>query len=813
MTRLLAVLTLAIGGLLAVPTLPAQPVAPAAPAYTPAQVQLPAQAQTPALAPPTNHTPSPGYTPAPGYAPAQVQLPPAQAQPPGQAPSTASPATRSYPMVGAPPEKKTLQLPLRRLINPKDTINLRTSSATYTVFLPKSARFQMDRLAMHLEFTNSIALLTDRSVLRVVINDIIVAQYHLDRDNPFRAVDFEIPTRLLKDGFNRVQFMVAQHYTLKCEDPSAPELYTEINPDRSFFSATGSWKAVPSRLSYLRWWIDEKLWMPYEFNIVIPGAATVSDLHLAYGAIITQGVGLALNNQQFRVHVSNALRPGMDNIVVGTANEVSGYLTATEVGSINGGFLAIRPMPDDDTRCVIIISGRNEQEVGQTAFAFGLVNYPLPDSQFASIGSLNLPTSAAFVRNAPLTLPGIYGFRQLNYETRTIKGWNTGGYQMRVYMPGDISHEDPSNIELRLHFVYGAAMRKDSTFNVLVNHQFQTAIRLSNEEGAMHTNHRLYLPIPAFQPGLNTVDLVPVMVPLFSDQCQILQDENLLFTLYDDSEFVLPKAMRKARLPSFGLFSQTTYPYISSPDGSETAICVTSQDPDTVCAAWTILGKMAQISGALLHRSEISFRLPRSQKSLLVVGPRDSIPPEVLSRAPISPLEVGRIRYVVSVTPKPQRVAISPVEEFLNKIRGVPNENAEPEPPAVAEINLTSDLAEETVAIQYESPFHLGFPVTVVTAGNPGRLLEGAQALEDRQVWDNLSGDLAVWSARPDSLALAKVGPDFIFKSTSLMSRMSVRFDANPWLMAVIVIGVLAILGAITAFAIRRRDKAEDTGG
>ncbi len=111
---------------------------------------------------------------------------------------------------------------------------------------------------------------------------------------------------------------------------------------------------------------------------------------------------------------------------------------------------------------MIIISGRNEQEVGQTALAFGLVNFPLPDSQYAVVDQMTLPEKPAYIRNAPLNVPGIYSFKKLGYNSRTIRGWHTGGYSLKVYMPGDISKEDPANAELRLHFAYGAALRKDS---------------------------------------------------------------------------------------------------------------------------------------------------------------------------------------------------------------------------------------------------------------------------------------------------------------------------------------------------------------
>lgn len=723
-----------------------------------------------------------------------------------------SPITALAPVTAQPePPKDRIQsfkLPLRRLIPLDAPILLRNASSIYTVFVPQSARFQAKSYGLRLRFTNSIALLSDRSVLRVVMNDVIVAQFYLDRTKPMNEVDIEIPLNLVKNGFNRMQFIVAQHYTYKCEDPSAPELYTEINPDQSYLTTTGEWKPVTERLSFLRWWVDEKLWIPYQFNVCMPSSGAFSDEHLSLGAIVTQGMALALNNQPFRVSTATALRPGMDNIVIGSMNELSPFLTATEVGTINGSFLAIKTLPGDPTHCMIIVSGRSEQEVKQTALALGMVNFPLPDSKYAIVDQMTMPENA-YVRNAPVRVPGIYSFRQLGYKTTTIKGWNTGTYSLKIYMPGDISREDKSNAELRMHFVYGAGFRKDSAFNIFINQQFQTAVRLKDVEGSMHSDHRLYLPMQAFQPGLNEILLTPKMVPLVSNQCEILQDENLQFTLYDDSEFVLPKALRKARLPNLGLFSQTAFPYSFPPDGIETAVFVAGRDPGTACAAWTLMGKMAQISGALLSNTEISSKLPRSRKSLLVVGPRDEIPPEIVAKAPVSPLQVGKMRYVVSTSPKPEKYATSSIEEFLQKVRGQSGEATEPEPPSTANLNMTADLIDDIVAAQFESPFHTGYPVTLVTAWDADNLLAGVNVLQEREFWDNLAGDLAVWSTRPDSLAVAKVGNDFIYKATNLVTRVSSRFDQQPWFFAIIVLVVLILLGLGVRAALRKREHPE----
>ena len=45
--------------------------------------------------------------------------------------------------------------------------------------------------------------------------------------------DLPIPTDWLKVGYNEVTFEAVQHYTYDCEDPSSPELWTDINTQQS----------------------------------------------------------------------------------------------------------------------------------------------------------------------------------------------------------------------------------------------------------------------------------------------------------------------------------------------------------------------------------------------------------------------------------------------------------------------------------------------------------------------------------------------------------------------------------------------------
>lgn len=721
--------------------------------------------------------------------------------------ATATPAATERTVGGA----STIRLPLRQLIGAEEPIFLRNSTSTYTVYVPLSPRYNVKSCKLHLRFTNSIALLSERSVMRVVLNNKIIGQFYLTRDQPFHNVDIEVPLEYFDLASNELQFIVAQHYTLECEEPAAPELYTEVLPDESYFEAVVTMNDIYPKLSLLRDLIDRKLWDPYKFHITMPGGAGagMTDESLALGSVVTQGVTLNLDYRPAVVTTGNALLPGVDNIVIGTSSELTPYLSSTEIGSINGSFIAVKQLPGDPERFMLLISGRSNEEVAQAAYAFSLINFPLPDSQYAQISQIDFPDEPFYLKNAPIRDPGIYSFRQLGYDkTRTIKGFNTGSYQVEAYMPGDLSNEDASNVELRLHFVYGAALRSDSVLNIFVNQEFQRAVRLDDIRGALHDDHRVYLPVQAFQPGRNVVDIAPRMVPLITDQCELQQVENLLFTLYNDSDFVVPNLARKTRLPNFSLFSQTGFPFTASPDGFDLSLMVSSRDNVTICAAWMLMGKMAQINSSIMNRAEITFSLPRSDKNLIVVGPVDTLPAEIMDGAPVSPQEIGRARYLVSVSPKAEAAASGPVDEFLAKLRGIETQRGEPQQPATITMAMQSTLKDDSVAVSFQNPFHVGRAATVFTAASPDILYRGLYNLQDRRYWDHLAGSLMVWNNKsPNSLASARLGPEFVYGVSSTVFQATNSINRNPWLFTILVFGAIGIVAFLLWSMLKQKEK------
>lgn len=740
-------------------------------------------------------SPSPSPSPTPEPAPSST--------------ASASAATANTTTTGTfPAGTQTFRVPLRNLIGMEGSIMLRNDRAIYTLFMPIPARYKVLRCRLVLDYTNSVSLLVHRSSLSVALNDRILRQMRLDPNFPSNVVTVDFPVSLLKPNFNQVQFIVAQRSTERCQDPNAAELYTQINPDTSYFEAEMIPQPVPLRLSAIRDIVDEKLWLPYSFHLVFPGGTSQDETMLSWGSIVTQGVALALGAQPFRVSHSEGIREGRDNIVIAPRNALSAFLTAPEISMITGSFIGVKTLKDDPSNYLIVISGNTPDEVGQAALAFSLINFPLPDSQFALVDRLAIPEKPVYIRNSPLSLAGSYSLRRLGYRTRTIRGFNTGAFEVPIYLPGDLSQNDMSNVEMRLNFVYGSAFRNDSVLNVFINDTFHQSFRINNLNGAYHAQQKIFLPTRGFLPGRNVIRIAPLMVPLETDECQLDQVENLLFTLYDDSLLVMPDLQKGAILPSLGLLSQTGFPYTASPDGTETSVYITSREPDSINAAWTFLGKTAQISGTLLHRAEITYRMTRSRRNLLVVGPASALPDEVTNGAPISLADLGRYRYKVSANPEPGSALPSGLDEVINRIRGnSPEAKLILDRPDVVEMDARAKLEDSIVMASFETPTQMGFLTTILTAPTSEKLLAGMNFLQERTFWNRLLGDLAAWQTKNDSLMVSKVAPEFTYGASSLAGRARESMRREPIVFAIVTILVLALAGLLTRYVLASRKR------
>ena len=718
---------------------------------------------------------------------------------------TSSPLSRTY--------------PLTKFMTTPGPLELRNSTAFYTLFLPLAERVRVKSALLHLEFTNSTALVEQRSQLRVSLNEQIIAQTPLRPRQPETTMDIRLPANLLKAGYNRLQFQVAQHYTLECEDPTAPELWTQVDPTSSTISLETELTPLTPRLSALEDLFDRRQWETPQLRI-LTGATDLHDIHLHWGSLVAQGVALRqeylplhlthgtaqIQEQGAETHQSYAFPllkqtslAGNDTVLVGTKDELAPYLSHDMLTEITNSYLAVHRLDVDPTHLLLVISGRDEAEVTRAATAFAFLKFPFPDSASMQITEIQLPTFPDYATKQSVRESGEYPFSILGFQTATMKGVSAEPLRLEVVFPPDLFAPEDSVVELRLHLAYGAGLRADSVLNVLLNDHFETAIALDQAVGAAYRDYKLSIPLRSFQPGRNVLTFSTQMAPSHIGECVPLHEENLLLTLFADSSLSLPSASHFVRLPDLQLLAKAAFPYIVRPDGSMTAFHVTAHDSDTVASAWMVMGKLAQKIGMPLYHEEMSFQLSGSAKNLIVVGKVDTLDDRYMAAAPLS---LGREHRVPHPTlpvlsqQEPSFFSRSWFSSFATRLARA--ENPPVVQPTNAQLFQVSSLGRTSVAMMMESPFHAQRSVFLITAADPAQLYGGVRRLLTPEFWENLRGDVAVWRDAPGTLTWQQAGADYYVGKVSMKTRMEYRFSNNPWMWVSTVLVLLGVFALLT---------------
>ncbi|VEB43398.1 Cellulose synthase regulatory subunit [Chromobacterium violaceum] len=109
-------------------------------------------------------------------------------------------------------------------------LRLRGGNAIATIGFGSRADELVTSLTLKLRYIYSPAMLTDLSHVQVIVNDQVVAVLPFAKDQGGRAQEasLTLDPRLLT-SFNRIQFRLIGHYTLRCEDETNSSIWAEIS--------------------------------------------------------------------------------------------------------------------------------------------------------------------------------------------------------------------------------------------------------------------------------------------------------------------------------------------------------------------------------------------------------------------------------------------------------------------------------------------------------------------------------------------------------------------------------------------------------
>ncbi len=532
-------------------------------------------------------------------------------------------------------------------------------------------------------------------------------------------------------------------------------------------------------------------------NLWFPGSPRLGETEIYQGAAIAQGIALRTGHLPILATAKSQIVPGSFNVVVGTVDQLPGLLSQAEIAAVRNGYLLLR-QPQPGT-WLLIITGRHPSGINSAILSLGMARSELPAIASASIQEVFLPESPPFLRREPLKSETTYTFTQLKESGVALRMISRGVLRMEFSLPGDFSNLRPGHLRLDFH-VSGETPESPAPqrAQAIVNDEKEPIASLPNTSFT-NSQHQitLELPLAAFQPGRNTIDVT------FQQQGTLLQSlsqrslntAHSVFTdtlqIYSTSLLTLPDFTATPVLPNLAITSRTAYPLVGQPDGSEITVYLTEKRQDLIESAWNIMARLAQSSNTLLYAATYTFELPATSHHLVAIGTRSTLPEAWRTTIP---------RLIFEEPP-----TIKPREQEGTNLRKVIREWQSSMREAVAK---TTPSATPTPtpppAVSKKERAYLGCipPVAdehgwllLFTAQEAPILSERIRQLVLPEYWNQLISNHIYWDRTPESLTPYAEGPRVTlsgliryYDDTLVEMPLGETYELRHWLIAVIVV-------------------------
>ncbi len=716
-----------------------------------------------------------------------------------------------------------LRIPLRKLASVQDH-RLRGTMDSISFTIPVPQRWSVRSATIHFSYVNSSALVPDNSRLVFHVGGQPLAQVRLNPDAPEGEVSVPIPGALLKEGYTPCSFWVSQHYTEEhCEDPFAPELWTWVKLSDAYLVFDAEPVAVPLRVSAIADFLfDARNIFDTRVNIVIP---ELTPAGIKAAALAAAGISLRYDYRVPEISLSDALRPGMDNILIAPRSQLAATGTSAAATG-NGPVLSVQPLPEkraapaaggqaestvNPHRGLVTITGGDDAELMTAARAFAALSYPLPDSPLARISDLKLPEIGDHMMNRGLRPGNSFTFGSLGVRTTEFRNYSPPPLHLDLRLPSDLYLSPNKFASIVLHMAYDAAMREDSVLNIRLNGKFISGVRLDNPRGDHFRAYKLDIPLSSFKAGTNRLSFEAALTPLHTDKCKLIQTENLRLTIFEDSAFVLPQVPYWIKMPQLEVFFQDAFPLAQWPDLSQAAVVLTDRNWSTANAAVNLIALVAQKIGYPPFELTWLFDTAVEQinKDLLIAGPLATLPKAILAQSPIAGIDPMRITFPQFDRPRPRTA--EPIQFWPLTAPMQPDA-----PQNVSDLKVPSAAVGETsgslgpgraVLMQLQHPGAAERTVLVLTAAGPADVLAGSRAFWSPSVQSACRGDLTVVNLeKPDYDTLAhQIGPSYYLGTPGRAPGIQNFINSHPLFSLAVLLLLLVAMCLLILRVLRKR--------
>lgn len=680
----------------------------------------------------------------------------------------------------------------------RSNLTLRCTGDEQSLDFPVADRWNVKNVSMNLHYISSINLVGTRSQLVVKLNGMPIAQTKLLASAPDVLVQLKLPVDYLRTGYNRISFGVAQHAEYEgCEHYCAPDLWTTVDLQKSSLAFEVDERELAPNLSSIKKIFDSKLIAQAKVHIVVDQADQES---LKAAAVAASGISHHFDYQPVNYSVSDAIKPGMDNVLVGKRAFVERFAALEKSSATDperSGQLALMHLPIDQDkvdkqRALIVVTGATENAVKVAAQTLAAMD-TFPGIPSMDVEEFKVPFIRAYNGREMIQPKQEYTFKALNFATTTFRGVNSSSKDITFQIPPDMTVRPNFVTKLRLHLAYGAGMRTTSAINILVNDTIVRAVSLNKPEGGVYNNYEIEIPTRIFQPGLNRITFQTELHPPLKE-CDLAMLGNLFVTVFEDSSLTFPDMPRYVEMPKLELFALSGFPFTRWSDGSDSRFVLVEKNPETMNAAFNMIGLISQRSGFPMFNLDIGTTIPgQFQGDLVLFGSPDAI------SSALQGVELPFMKQKSTVT-------YQIVHDWATS------------PVYVQNVQSGGLGSKQGYLYEFESPYQAGRSVLAVAAQDGDSLNQLTQTLLQSRNQVLLKGGLALvdFSAEDDDAVTVKTYPGlktYTTNKTGSESWINSFLHKYPWTFYIVVAILTIVIFTLLALALRRfrrnRIKAE----
>ncbi|GAA5235277.1 cellulose biosynthesis cyclic di-GMP-binding regulatory protein BcsB [Verticiella sediminum] len=463
---------------------------------------------------------------------------------------------------------------------------------------------------LRLLYSYSPALIPALSQINVMVNEEVAASLPTPKEDagkPLEAV-IDIPGRLITD-FNRLNIQLIGHYTLECEDPMHTSLWANVS-NQSQLTVHTQPIALRNDLALLPLpFFDRRDVRRLELPFVFDGAPSNEVLEAA--GVVSSWFGALAEYRGASFPVRQGGAPGQGNAVVFSLGGARAGAAA------NGPTVSVRTNPNDPYGKLLVISGRNADELKAAAQALALGNTAL-SGDTATITRLD-----EVLPRKPYDAPNwLRSDRPVEFgELAPVDGMTVAGYtpdlvRVPLRLPPDLFAWREKGIPIDLKYRYSPPFEPDrSALNIAIGEQFVRAIPLLPRDGTKLQDGEVRRFIARLMPdgmaeGAEKLHLPLHMLPPQSQlqlhfqyatpgsDCLVTPPDNVRSSILPESTIDISGLKHFIAMPDLAAFGNAGFPFTRMADLSESAIVMPENAGEADISAFlTLMGRFGAVTG------------------------------------------------------------------------------------------------------------------------------------------------------------------------------------------------------------------------